>query len=83
MSQPLNEHVARTICLASNNGSGCPQCHDLDAGCFLWETFLVEADCAIEAVRDYAIVQRRTKARTRDPADIVAIVKPQNGEWNV
>lgn len=76
------DHVAKTLCRAAassnDNIVSCAFCDKVEGGrailgeCLLWPTFLREARCAIEAVRDYARLDRRNKPRERQPIEIVA-----------
>lgn len=62
----MKQHVARGICAASTTEGSCLHCNGNEE-CLLWETFMHEAEVAIECVRDFAIVQRRSKPRLRHP----------------
>ena len=74
LASPVQEHVARTLCLASNQDNGCPICF-AEKECTLWPTFMIEAGAAIEAVKDYNIVQRRDKPKVRHVFDIVRAIR--------
>lgn len=76
----MTEHVAKTLCRAAaadNRCDGrCPYCDPTETEpfmreCSLWPTFVGEARCAIEAVRDYARLDMRRKPRERTARDIV------------
>ena len=75
------DHVAKTLCRAATSSPYCAFCDEInDLGyvtkigpCTLWPTFRHEALCAIEAVRDFARLDRRTKPHPRDVIEIVKI----------
>ncbi len=77
------EHVARTLCRAAacsnREDAACPECDDINertgtvqiGECMMWDLFKQEAEAAIEAVRDYARLDRRNKPRQRAPLEIL------------
>ncbi len=77
------EHVARTLCRAAacsnREDAACPECDDTNeetgvvriGDCTMWEEFMGEAEAAIQAVRDYARLDRRRKPRSRSPLEIL------------
>lgn len=87
MTPNEHEHVARALCRASvtqdDRAPLCRFCGDrqrpdgtVDMGeCAMWPAFVGEAACAIEAVRDCAMLTTRKKPRLRRPIDIVLEVR--------
>ena len=64
----LIEHVARTICKTSSmqyiNGEVCIHCNDDPTKC-MWQSFTTEAEAAIDAVSDFAMISLRNKPKVK------------------
>jgi hypothetical protein len=67
MADDMQTHVAKTICRAAATDllerDGCGICYENGGECSMWPNFMREADHAIKAVREYAMITPRKKPR--------------------
>lgn len=79
----MTEHIARTLCraaaCANRSDVLCPICDNIDdmqqsarlGECSMWPEFMYEARAVIEAVRDYARLDRRNRPRKRTAFELL------------
>lgn len=64
----MQQHVARSLCWEAGKGrddedAPCRQCEGTQERCDMWPSFMGEAQVAIGAVKDFAIISMRNKPR--------------------